>query len=260
LQKAHRLVQGLSGAASLLGLANWSETGSAVGHFLDEVVSGSQSMTAEAAQELQSTLDLIEAELAAPEGPEPPRFELEEMDDALSLDAPLPEVMDEAGDDCRFELVEIEEPDVLHAPTPEAFSVEELPLDELADAELMEVFQEEAEEHLAVIASSLRDLSDDQNNDGALQNVRRSMHTIKGAAGMVGLRTAQRLAHRSEDLLDRLSESGTKPDPAIIPLLQATADVIQDITGSQGADEAVRGAVIELCAQYDLITVDGRSM
>ena len=74
LQKAHRLVQGLSGAASLLGLANWSDTGSAMGHFLDEVVSGSQSMTAEAAQELQSTLDLLEAELAATEGQETPRF------------------------------------------------------------------------------------------------------------------------------------------------------------------------------------------
>jgi chemotaxis protein histidine kinase CheA len=120
----------------------------------------------------------------------------------------------------------------------------------------MEVIQEEAKEHLGVIAASLRDLSTDQNDAEALQNVRRSMQTIKGAAGMVGLRTAQRIAHRSEDLLDRLSESNTKPDPAIIPLLQVTSDVIHDITSSQGADEAVRGAVIELCAQYDLLAAD----
>jgi chemosensory pili system protein ChpA (sensor histidine kinase/response regulator) len=253
LQKAHRLVQGLSGAASLLGLANWSETGSAVGHFLDEVVSGSQSMTAEAAQDLQSTLELIEAELSSPERPEPPRFELEEMDGDLSLDAPPPEMMDGLGDDCRFELVDVDDPEALQAVPMQPAAADDLPQDETADAELMEVFQEEAEEHLGVIASSLRDLSDGQNDSGALQNVRRSMHTIKGAAGMVGLRTAQRLAHRSEDLLDKLSESDAKPNPAIIPLLQATADLIQDITRSQGADEAMRGAVIEICARYDAI-------
>ena len=115
LRKAHRLVQGLSGAASLLGLANWSETGSAVGHFLDEVVSGAQSMTAEAAQELQSTLQQLEAELAAAEGPEPPRFELEDMEGELSLDAPPPDIMDEADDECRFELFDVDVPEALQA-------------------------------------------------------------------------------------------------------------------------------------------------
>ena len=157
LQKAHRLVQGLSGAASLLGLANWSETGSAVGHFLDEVVAGSQSMTAEAAQELQSTLELLEAELNVPEAPEPLRFELEELDGELSLDAPPPAMVDEPGDDCRFELLDVDEPDFLQAPPTQPATADDLPLDETADAELMEVFQEEAEEHIAVIASSLRD-------------------------------------------------------------------------------------------------------
>jgi chemosensory pili system protein ChpA (sensor histidine kinase/response regulator) len=256
LQKAHRLVQGLAGAASLLGLANWSETGSAVGHFLDEVVTGSQSMTAEAAHGLQSMLELIEAELAGPQAaPEPPRFELEDIDGELSLDVPPLELADQPGDQSRFELVDVEEPELLFAPTPPAPIAEDLPLDEPAGGELMEVFQEEAEEHLGVIAANLRDLSEDLNNAGALQNVRRAMHTIKGAAGMVGLRTAQRIAHRSEDLLDRLSEGAARPDPAIIPLLQATADLIQDIAASQGADETVRGAVHELCARYDMIAV-----
>jgi chemosensory pili system protein ChpA (sensor histidine kinase/response regulator) len=212
-------------------------------------------MTAETAQELQSTLELIEAELNAPEGLEPPRFELEESDDELSLDAPPPAVMDEPARDFRFEL-DFDEPDVLQAEVLQTARTNDLPHDEPADGELMEVFQEEAEEHLAVIASSLRDLSDDQNNAEALQNVRRSMHTIKGAAGMVGLRTAQRIAHRSEDLLDQLSESNAKPDPVIIPLLQATADLIQDITAAQGADDDVRRAVNELCAQYDLMAVE----
>lgn len=256
LRKAHKLVQGLSGVASLLGLANWSEPGSAVGHFLDEVVSGTQTMTAETAQELQGALELIETELNAPEGLEPPQFELAELEDEISLDAPPPDLMHEAEDELRFELLDVEEPDFLQADDAQQDAgMNELPLDEPADAELMEVFQEEAEEHLAVIASSLRDLSDDQTNAEALRNVRRSMHTIKGAAGMVGLRTAQRIAHRSEDLLDQLSESNATPDPAIVPLLQATADLIQDITSAQGADDDVRRAVNELCAQYDGMAV-----
>src|SRR5690606_6970249 len=128
------------------------------------------------------------------------------------LDAPPPDMRDALEEGCRFELMDIDEPDILQA-THEEAEAAELPLDEPADGELMEVFQEEAEEHLTVIASSLRDLRDDQNSVEALQNVRRSMHTIKGAAGMVGLRTAQRIAHRSEDLLDRLSDSKAKADP-----------------------------------------------
>lgn len=255
LRKAHKLVQGLSGAASLLGLAHWSATGSAVGHVLDEVASGTHPMTAETARELQGTLELIEAELNAPEAPEPPGFELEELDDALALDAPPPEMMDGPEEGLRFELMDLDEPEVLQV-IPAQAEASDLPLDEPADSELMEVFQEEAEEHLAVIASSLRELRDDQNNVEALQNVRRSMHTIKGAAGMVGLRTAQRIAHRSEDLLDRLSDSNAKADPVIIPLLQATADLIQDITNAQGADVEARRAVNDLCRRYDSIAVE----
>ncbi len=255
LRRAHKLVQDLTGAASLLGLANWSVTGSAVGHVLDEVACGAHPMTSETAKELQATLELIEAELNAPQAPEPPGFELEELDDALSLDAPPPDMMDALEEGCRFELMDIDEPDILQA-THEEAEAAELPLDEPADGELMEVFQEEAEEHLTVIASSLRDLRDDQNSVEALQNVRRSMHTIKGAAGMVGLRTAQRIAHRSEDLLDRLSDSNAKADPVIIPLLQATADLIQDITNAKGADGDVRRAVNDLCRRYDAIAIE----
>lgn len=255
LEKAHSLVQGLAGTASLIGLATWSETGSAVGYFLAEVVAGEETMTADAAAELRSTLDHIEAELDLPVDLDPPRFELEDMDLDISLDAPTPDIVSGANDAIRIEILDIDEPAVLAeeaTPSP-ADDAGELPADEPGDPEIVEVFQEEAEELLGLIASSLRTLQHDPANRDVLQDVRRAMHTIKGAAGMVGLRSAQRVAHRSEDLLDYLYDSKTPVDADVIGLLQVTADLVQDISEAAGTSETTRDAVIECCAQYDQV-------
>lgn len=253
LKKAHGLVQGLAGTASIIGLANWSETGSMVGHFLNEVVAGEQAMTADAAAELRATLDHIEAELDSPPELDPPRFELEDVGLDLSLEAPDAEMLFDGDEPPRFELLDDEDsqPATSTATKQAAVTAEELPEDEIADPEIVEVFQEEAEELIGLIASTLRTLKEEPGNREALQDVRRAMHTIKGAAGMVGLRCAQRIAHRSEDVLDHLYESQTPVDDQLIELLQTTADLVQDIAESASTSEETRSAAIVCCAQYD---------
>ena len=58
--------------------------------------------------------------------------------------------------------------------------------------------------HLQAIRSFLPAL---ENGDAeAVRNVRRSAHTLKGSAAMVGFRSLTGLAHRMEDILDRLFE------------------------------------------------------
>ena len=64
-EKAHKLLQGLSGTASLLGLAVWSESGSLVESALAEIITGSENLTADTARELRSAIDSVEGELAA---------------------------------------------------------------------------------------------------------------------------------------------------------------------------------------------------
>jgi chemosensory pili system protein ChpA (sensor histidine kinase/response regulator) len=64
-------------------------------------------------------------------------------------------------------------------------SAEEIP------AEFIDVFRQEADEHLNVIATRLREVegapSADERRE-AIQDVRRATHTLKGAAGVIGFR------------------------------------------------------------------------
>jgi len=52
--------------------------------------------------------------------------------------------------------------------------------------ELVEIFNEEAEEHMRIIYDGLDRLRVNSGDTAALGDVRRSSHTLKGAAGAVG--------------------------------------------------------------------------
>jgi chemosensory pili system protein ChpA (sensor histidine kinase/response regulator) len=121
---------------------------------------------------------------------------------------------------------------------------------ESISAELMEVFSLEAEEHLRVISSLLPAYQQDPANTGHLQEIRRSAHTLKGSAAMVGYEPIKRLAHRMEDLLDLLADGQLQVNPGIFQLLFATSDALEDLaTGKAPADPG------RLYQQYaDLLT------
>jgi chemosensory pili system protein ChpA (sensor histidine kinase/response regulator) len=100
----------------------------------------------------------------------------------------------------------------------------DLSLPDDLSAELLEVFQLEAEEHLRVLHDKLPELRDRPTDREALQQIRRTTHTLKGSAGMVGFKALQNLAHRMEDLLDELYEEGRPVTPDIIKLIFAAVD------------------------------------
>ncbi|MFL6373469.1 MAG: response regulator [Pyrinomonadaceae bacterium] len=84
------------------------------------------------------------------------------------------------------------------------------------DEETLEIFRAEGEELLASISLGIDMLAASPGDQNALWDIRRCAHTFKGAAGIVGLSEASSLAHRMEDLLDRLVESsGSASDPVI---------------------------------------------
>lgn len=121
--------------------------------------------------------------------------------------------------------------------------------------ELQEIYQEEAEQHLRVIYQSLDLLRQDSSDREALSALRRSAHTLKGAAGAVGVETVTRLAHRMEDLLEQLAARDSALTETQTQLLLATADMLQDLTTEFKVDEVVE-VLAELYDQYDLETVE----
>jgi len=105
------------------------------------------------------------------------------------------------------------------------------------DEETMEIFREEANELLETIAGNLRSLTHAPNDHEALWNIRRCAHTFKGAAGVIGLQDASQLAHRVEDLLDRLAENKSEATPTIIELLTAATRHLNSMTLECGSQE-----------------------
>jgi two-component system chemotaxis sensor kinase CheA len=102
-----------------------------------------------------------------------------------------------------------------------------------ADPEFLEIFRDEAAERLDSMVDALLALESGQGGDDAVASLFRDAHTIKGAAGMVGLDDVRMLAHAVEDLLSSVRETGSFPPELAAPLLRATDALRSRISGGE---------------------------
>jgi chemosensory pili system protein ChpA (sensor histidine kinase/response regulator) len=123
--------------------------------------------------------------------------------------------------------------------------------------ELAEVFGEEAREHLETIARLTLRLSSEPQDRDSVQELRRAVHTLKGAAGVVGYKGASKLAHRMEDLLDRLYEGTAALTPGEAQLLASSSDALHDLIAGTSDADALRNTVIRLFAEFDALVGPG---
>ncbi len=107
------------------------------------------------------------------------------------------------------------------------------------DDETLEIFRSEAEGLLANIASNLNTLSRTPDDSNALWEIRRNAHTFKGAAGIIGFCEASNLAHRIEDLLDKMVESRCGTDGRVIELLMLSTTRLDDMTAGKHINDEV---------------------
>ena len=119
------------------------------------------------------------------------------------------------------------------------------------DSEMLEIFLTEAEDLVENIDKNLSSLRNDPHDSNALWEIRRTTHTFKGAAGIVGLRKPSELAHRIEDLLDHfINERGSRDQ-----ITQMLADAIQCLrsltTGENAAGLSER--IAKLYSELDAI-------
>ena len=120
------------------------------------------------------------------------------------------------------------------------------------DEEMIEIFAMEAEELLRTIGSNLEILRMQPDNLEALMEVRRSAHTFKGSAGIVGLKQASQLAHRVEDLLDDLTEYELPGSEKILRLLIDSTDCLAAMTTGEDS-ENIAPRVAKIYAEFDTV-------
>ncbi len=117
----------------------------------------------------------------------------------------------------------------------------------MVDLSLLQDFITEAEEHLEEMESSLLQLETDPDNRDILNDIFRSMHTIKGAAQFVGLEKISELSHKLENLLDLLRKNGEQLDQDIIDTLINAKDrisvLVVDLQRSNSEEAEIRDLV-----------------
>jgi chemosensory pili system protein ChpA (sensor histidine kinase/response regulator) len=255
MEEAHRYVHTIKGAASMVGLAGLSHIAYYLEETLEGIAAGQLTMDDETAAFLSTTVTQIENYLdGALNGTLCEHPLLTRATQAYRRLRGLPEEEDEAA--LEAVLADSEDSPAPGAaeekrpePPPDAADT----LYEEISPELLETFSLEAEDHLRNISTLLPTLDKHPEHKDGLQDIRRSVHTLKGAAGAVGLRTTAQLAHRMEDLLDRLYDDDLAVNSEVIDLLFASADALEDLAMGGVAEGDGRSTLQDLYAQYSTL-------
>jgi chemosensory pili system protein ChpA (sensor histidine kinase/response regulator) len=281
IREAHRLLHSLKGAASMVGLAalgfllNVAEerlertlasrdpigddTFTVIGDslprfddYMQTVVAGEaadataiellltlrQDLDASTIAELQQLLEVETREIAAPVAKDEPQEAPEEQSALATLAAlPMPQP----------------------APVQSAAAIDgvEIIPSTPVDAELAEVFSLEAQEHLETIARQAATLEPGPINKDSIQELRRAVHTLKGAAGAVGYLGASKLAHRMEDLLDRLYEGESELSEQAVRTLASSSDALHDIIIGTSDAPKLQAMVVRLYGEFGRLLEHG---
>jgi two-component system chemotaxis sensor kinase CheA len=107
---------------------------------------------------------------------------------------------------------------------------------ELED-EFRPLFIEEAKGHLERIASGLLVLEASPGDQAAIAGILREAHTMKGAAGMVGMIRVSHLAHRLEDLLVELRAGTRRSTPELTDAMLLVVDGLGRLVASAAGGE-----------------------
>lgn len=238
LEDAYRLVHTIRGASSLVGFASISDRAAAVETALEQIVVKGGELGGDDARHLQEMVCEIGAEIdrLATDADAGGGFDDEWMNAGMPEDdaqAGASSAASSGGDDAAADI--------------------DMSFDDEVPPELMDVFVVEAQDHLQTIARTLSVLKTTPDDRGTLQELRRSVHTLKGAAGMVGYRTVSQLAHRAEDLLDALYDGEIQGTPETTSLLFSSADMLHQLVSGEGDPNAHKTTIQSLYARFVVI-------
>ncbi|TVP93444.1 MAG: response regulator [Pseudomonadaceae bacterium] len=97
------------------------------------------------------------------------------------------------------------------------------------DAELVDIFLEEAQELIDSSARSLQQWGEDTRNTLAVEELQRDLHTLKGGARMAEITPVGDLAHELEFLYEDLCNQRYSVNPGLMQLLHACHDSLADM-------------------------------
>lgn len=97
----------------------------------------------------------------------------------------------------------------------------------MGNEQYLQMFVEETNEHLDNMNQQLLKLDSNPADKEAINEIFRSIHTIKGMAGSMQFNKMQQLAHAIEDVLDALRNDKIVASPDLLDLLFQGLDILQ---------------------------------
>lgn len=254
LEKSLALVQQIKNEAALMELQEISEIAASIAGEMQEILFSRNIITTEQNQFLLEQILNLEYLLTLT-GESAAGICADESDlnedffGELEL-AKLPEAEDN-HETAAFSLFEELNLELERAAEPE--KIESAELDEFEiDAEMLEIFALEAEDHLKNMSANLVLLESAPDNSDALLEIRRSAHTLKGSAGIIGFKKISALAHRVEDLLDYIAENEIAGNKSVFEVLLASTDCLESLTREQNSAEIDR-KISDIYRRFDSI-------
>ena len=102
----------------------------------------------------------------------------------------------------------------------------------MSNNEILREFLLETHENLALLDSDLVTLENNPTEKSTLAQVFRTLHSVKGTAGFMGLVKLQAVAHSAESLLSRLRAGEMRFNPPIATALLHVVDAIREMLAS----------------------------
>jgi len=126
-------------------------------------------------------------------------------------------------------------PPMLAVEAPQRYSVE-------GDAELVDIFLEEANDILDSIQAAMEKWREDTDNTLEVEGLQRDLHTLKGGARMAEISPLGDLAHELEFLYEGLAQGRYQATPGLLELIQQCHDrlavMVRDIESSMSCESA----------------------
>lgn len=121
-----------------------------------------------------------------------------------------------------------------------------------ASAKYAELFATESRDHLTAMEHALLELEGDPGAEGALDELFRSVHTIKGMSGVMGYDAVTTLAHAMESMLARVRGGDERLTPQAIETLFEASDAL---TSSVEVATTGRASALDVSGLVKRLTV-----
>ncbi|MBI4688369.1 MAG: chemotaxis protein CheW [Nitrospirae bacterium] len=97
---------------------------------------------------------------------------------------------------------------------------------DVALEEILTEFLAEAKEGIVRVEQDFLTLEKDPDNKDILNNIFRTVHSMKGASSFIGFKNLEEVSHKAEDVLNKLRKSELTLSPSITDTLLSAVDVI----------------------------------